>query len=161
GLTVYDGLNLGGHSFLLTAGATSGSGLVQRFADPAMQLPDMAPIAYDGINGGFALYTGLGHDTVNIRSEAAGLFTALVTGSGDTVTVGSQAPGLGGNLAGILGDLRVQAAPSQTPQVILDDSGNTSAAARQITLGSDPFFGYLVRGLANSSQGRGRVGLQL
>src|SRR5262249_37454658 len=64
-------------------------------------------------------------------------------------------------LAGILGDLRVQAAPSQTPQVILDDSGNTSAAARQITLGSDPFFGYLVRGLANSSQGRGRVGLQL
>jgi autotransporter-associated beta strand protein len=161
GLTVYDGLNLSGHSFLLTAGATLGSGVVQRFTDPAMQLPDMAPIAFDGIDGGFALYTGLGGDTVNVRSEAAGLFMAIVTGSGDTVTVGSQAPGVGGTMAGVLGDLRVQAAPSQTPQVILDDSGNTSTAARQITLGSDPFFGYLISGLANSSQGRGRVGLML
>jgi autotransporter-associated beta strand protein len=149
------------HTYLLTAGSAPLSGMVQRFADQSMQVPDLAPFAYDGMNSGFVLDASGGPHTVNIQSESADLFSAILTGTGTTVTVGSQAPALGGTLAGIVGDLRIQSLLGQKPQVTLDDSGNTSTAARTISLGSDPTFGYLVNGLANSSQTRGRLGLQL
>jgi hypothetical protein len=76
-------------------------------------------------------------------------------GTGDTVTVGQN-----GGLSSILGDVLLQSSPGQVPkQVTLDDSlVNTGLS---VTLGSDPTFSYLVNGLANSSQGRGRIGLAL
>jgi hypothetical protein len=144
------------HTFLVSAGATPQSGEVQRFADPGMLRPDMAPVSYDGINASAALATaGSAGATVNVPSEAANILTVLDVGTGDTVHVGDA----NHTTASLLGDLRVQAAAGQTPAVNLDDSGE----ARFITVGADPdgaTAGYLVSGLLPpSSTGRGRFSL--
>jgi hypothetical protein len=97
---------------------------------------------------------GSGGNTFNVQSLGE-LSAAIAVGAGDTVTLGQ-----GGSMAGIVGDVRIQGLIGQAPkQVTLDDSAEK--AAYSVTLGSDPTFGYLVNGMANSSQGMGRVGLQL
>jgi hypothetical protein len=142
---VYDGLNTVGHTYTLTTGM--------------LQRDGIANITYDGI-GEFILTTAnnpaSGHtpNTVNVQS-LGNVFVPIVVGAGDTVTVGQN-----GSMANILGDVRIQSAAGQVPkQVILDDSADPNA--RTITLGSDPTFGYLVNGLANGFQGRGRIGLMV
>jgi autotransporter-associated beta strand protein len=99
------------------------------------------------------VYGLAGNDTFCVRGTAAGSTTILNGGSDSNLfKVGSDA----NTLDPIAGDLRIQALLGQKPQVILDDSGNTSTAARTISLRGDPTFGYLVCGLTG-----GRLGLQL
>jgi hypothetical protein len=162
--SISDDLNPNSHTFKLTGPTStsdpSTSGTVQRFADPAMNNPDMAAIHFDGINGGVTLVTGTGAETVNVQSEAPNLLTQiLVESSATTVNVSSPSH----TVNSILGDLRIQAPSGLKPSVFLDDSGNTNTSnPKTIDLGSDPFFGYLVAGLLPpSSVGRGRVGLAL
>jgi autotransporter-associated beta strand protein len=143
---VIDQLNPVGHTYTVTTGEVQRDGI--------------QPITYD-TKAGLVLATSQGADAVNVQSLGGNVFAVVAVGTGDTVTVGSLAPGLGGTLAAITADLRIQAVAGQTPHVILDDSGNTGTTSRQIDLGSDPVFGYLISGLANGSQGRGRIGLQL
>jgi hypothetical protein len=147
-----------GHSYQLTAGKTPESGAEQRFSLTTGQR-DMAPITYDGINS-YTVVSTATNSAINVLS--VNMFLDVETTNGDTVTIGSRAPGLGGTLAGITGELLILSASltAQKPQIILDDSGNTSTAARTITLGSDPFYGYLVNGLANASQGNGLIGFR-
>jgi hypothetical protein len=143
---VIDQLNLVGHTYTVTTGEVQRDGI--------------QPITYD-TKCQFVLATSKGADAVNVQSLGGNVFAVVVVGTGDTVTVGSNAPGLGGTLAAVTADLRIQGVAGQTPHVILDDSANTSTTSRQIDLGSDPLFGYLISGLANGSQGRGRIGLLL
>jgi hypothetical protein len=142
------------HTFFVNAGATSQSGFVQR-TNTASGLPDMAPISYDGLNAYSVLYTaGSAGATINVQSQAADLFSVFGVGTGDTVNISSP----NHTMAGILGDLRVQAAVGQMPTVNLDDSGDSAAHA--ITVSPDSANGYLVSGLLPpSSVGRGRVWL--
>jgi N-acetylneuraminic acid mutarotase len=145
------------HTFYVNAGATSQSGTVQR-VNTASGQPDMAPISYDGLNAYSSLYTaGSAGATINVQSQAANLFTIFGVASSDTVNISSP----GHTMAGILGDLRVQADVGQTPTVNLDDSGDSTA--HSITVGpdpTDPTTGYLVSGLLPpSSVGRGRLWL--
>jgi hypothetical protein len=97
-----------------------------------------------------------GHTPNTVYVQSLGkLFAAIAVGTGDTVTIGQN-----GSMAGIMGDVRIQSLVGQAPkQVTLDDSADNTA--HTVTFGSDSTFGYLVNGLANSSQGLGRVGLQL
>jgi N-acetylneuraminic acid mutarotase len=143
---VYDGLNAVGHTYTLT------TGMVQR--------DGMANITYDGGLGELIVqtannpYSGHTPNTVYVQSLGK-LFAAVAVGKNDTVTVGQN-----GSMAGIVGDVRIQGLVGQVPkQVTLDASADNTA--HTVTLGSDPTFGYLVNGLANSSQGLGRLGLQL
>jgi hypothetical protein len=143
---VYDGLNAVGHTYTLT------TGMVQR--------DGMANITYDGGLGELIVqtannpYSGHTPNTVYVQS-LGNLFAAIAVGKNDTVTVGQN-----GSMAGIVGDVRIQSLIGQAPkQVTLDASADN--AAHTVTLGSDPTFGYLVNGLANSSQGLGRLGLLL
>jgi autotransporter-associated beta strand protein len=140
-----DGGNTVGHTYTLS------TGLLQR--------EGMANISYDGM-GTFVLaaadnpFFGHSANTVNIQS-LGNVFAVAAVGTGDTVTVGQN-----GSMAGIRGDLRIQDQLGQVPkQVTLDDSGDT--AARTVTLGSAPTFGYTIQGMADSSLGRGNIGLQL
>jgi Ca2+-binding RTX toxin-like protein len=149
-------------SFLVTAGTSSQSGMVQRF-DPASHRADMAPISYDGMNGYAQLSTANSFSasaatdaTVTLRSEAADLLTTIIAGTGDSVTVGNAAH----TMAGILGDVRIQAPAGQKPTVLLDDAGDTRL--RTIDLATDGAEGYRLTGLLpHSSVGRGRLWLLL
>jgi hypothetical protein len=147
--------------FLLTAGTTSESGMVQRFALGSTQ-PNMAAINYDGINSYAVVATAntesassSHNDTVDIQGNAANLWTIVEAGTGDTVNVGTPAH----TMDGISGDLRIQAVAGQTPTVNLDDSGDT--AKRTIDLADEGSgYGYRVTGLlAPGGPGRGRIWL--
>jgi hypothetical protein len=127
-----------------------------------LQRDGMQPISFDADVGFVALTASMGGGTVQVPSLAGNSFAVLVVNSGDALTIGSSTQGL----AGINADVRVQAAAGQTPNVVLDDSVNTTG--RIVDLGSDAAFGYppgtfgyVVTGLADGSQGRGRVGLEL
>jgi hypothetical protein len=147
--------------FLLTAGATPESGMVQRFALGSSQ-PDMAAINYDGMNSYAVVATANSYspsashnDTVDIQGNAVNLWTILEVGTGDTVNVGTAAH----TMDGISGDLRIQAVAGQTPTVNLDDSGDT--ANRTIDLADEGSgYGYRVAGLlAPGNPARGRIWL--
>jgi hypothetical protein len=140
-----DGLNTIGHTYTLTTGKLQRDG-------------GIADITYDGM-GSFVLSTAnnsLGHTSsiVNVQSLSVEL-ADLAVAKGDTVTVGQN-----GSLANLTGDLLIQGLIGQAPkQITLDDHADPSA--RTVTLGSDAFFGYLVSGLASSSQGLGRIGVHV
>ena len=93
------------------------------------------------------LYTGTGVDHVNVQSVSAGTFESLAVGTGDTVTIGSNAPALGGNVSSILGPVRVEGYSGQAPTVIVDDSGDTTGRAG-IVLDSAGDYGNFITGLA-------------
>jgi hypothetical protein len=105
----------------------------------------MAPISFEGQTQ-LILYASQQPGTaVNVQSVAAGVFTPIGVGPGSTVTLGSQAPGLGGTLANLLGPVRIQTDSAQPPSVIIDDSGDT--AGRQALFNTDG-SDYGVSGLA-------------
>jgi hypothetical protein len=141
------------HTFLMNAGATSQSGVVQRFNTASGQA-DMVPINYDGLNAYSVLYTaGSAGATINVQSNAPDLFTIIAAGTGDTVNIGNRAH----TMAGIQGELRIQGGK---PTVNLDDSGD--ATARTIDMSSDTPFTYLLTGLLpQSSFGLGNLWLEL
>jgi hypothetical protein len=94
-------------------------------------------------------------DAVQIENVPQSISVTATSGDQGTVTVGHNH-----SLQGILGDVTIRSASGQVPgQVTLDAASDGTGGA--ITLGSDPTFGYLVNGLANTSQGRGRIGLAL
>jgi hypothetical protein len=154
-VALYDVDKITRHTYLVNAGATSQSGVVQRLSTASRQA-DMVPIHYDGLNAHSVLYTaGSAGATINVQSQAPDLFSIIGVGSSDTVTVGSSAH----TMAGILGDLRIQAVAGQTPTVTLDDAADTSP--RSIDMVSDTPYTYLVTGLTTpTSFGRGRIWLQ-
>jgi hypothetical protein len=145
--------------FLLTAGQTSESGVVQRF-DLGSSQPD-ATINYDGMNSYAVLSTANSYsassshnDTVDVQGNAADLWTIVAVGTGDTVNVGTPAH----TMDGISGDLRIQATAGQTPTVNLDDSRDT--ANRTIDLADEGPYGYRVTGLLSPGNPvRGRIWL--
>jgi hypothetical protein len=117
------------------------------YFDPAAQTYTMtagqmidngfAPVTYDGSLYGVGLETSVvGGSKVNVLSTAAiGIGTQVQVNAGDVVTVGSQAPNLGGTLAGLApsGILLIQSIYSNSSaSVILDDSADTRTG-KQVT----------------------------
>jgi hypothetical protein len=95
----------------------------------------LAPSTYTVTNAtaffGTTLTTGPGNDTVNVLATLSGLNVGN-NGGLDTVTVGSQAPALGGNLAAINGYIAVSGMGSTS--LIVDDSGDTSSRTATLTV---------------------------
>src|SRR5262249_39634945 len=133
--------------FLLTAGATSESGVVQRFAQGS-NTPD-ATINYDGMNSYAVLETANAYradpshnDTVDIQGNAEALWTPVAAGTGDTVNVGSPTH----TMDGLSGDIRIQTGGA--PTVNLDDAND--AGNKTIDLADEGAGdGYRVTGLLN------------
>jgi hypothetical protein len=114
----------------------------QTYTMTAGQMVDngFAPVTYDGRLYGVGLETSVvGGSKVNVLSTAAvGYGTGVEVNAGDVVTVGSQAPSLGGSLAGLAasGILSIQSIyPSSAASVILDDSADTQTG-KQVTFGT-------------------------
>jgi hypothetical protein len=142
------------HVFYVNAGATSQSGMVQRYNAAGTQT-DAALITYDGLNAYAVLYTaGSAGHTINVQSNASDLWTIVGADATDTVNVGNSSH----TLAAVQGDLRIQGGK---PTVYIDDSAD--AASRSIDMASDPFYhNYLITGLLPQSDPlAGRLWLQL
>jgi hypothetical protein len=108
----YDSFDPTPQSYTMTAGQIVAAGF--------------APVTYDGSLYGASLFTAaVGGSTVSLSSTAAvGFDTQVQANAGDVVTVGSQAPSLGGTL-GQLGTLILATVtPTQSATFILDDSGD-------------------------------------
>ncbi len=117
---VTDELDTVGHTFTLTANTVQRDGI--------------APITYDGF-GEFILATGDNTavpptpDTVNVLSTAAGTFTIVPVGSGDTVILGRPTgTGSARTLQDFQGPFRVQSVATEAPTVVIDDSGDPDTA---------------------------------
>jgi RTX calcium-binding nonapeptide repeat (4 copies) len=77
--------------------------------------------------------TGTGNDTVNVLATSASLTIDGQNGT-DTVTIGSQAPSLGGTLASIAGPVNVSNSSGGTT-LRVDDSGDTVSQTATLTDG--------------------------
>jgi len=132
---VSDFLNLGVHTYTLTTGE--------------MQRDGISPLFYDHLTL-WEVFIGQGADTVNILSAGAGMSTVVAANDTNTVTVGTPTGNGQHTLQNILSTLLVVARTSMSGQgasILLDDSGNTSSAARTVTFANDP-FGYRIHNLA-------------
>ncbi len=89
-------------------------------------------VAYSGLKS-LNLYLGGGGDTLNIQSTAAGTTSTLqsLSGSQNTFNVGSNAPGMGGDLDHIQGGLVIDATGADSLNV--DDSGDTMPRTGTLT----------------------------
>src|SRR5262249_19510525 len=88
----------------------------------------IVPVTYERMSE-IILYGGSDTNSVTVPGSPAGSFTDVgVNGSNSTVMFGSNAPKLGGTIANFLGSVRVQAAPGATPNVIINDSGDSAPA---------------------------------
>jgi autotransporter-associated beta strand protein len=149
-LSINDGANQDVHNYSLTTGLFLRDG--------------MQPITFGSNVGLVALGASRGGGTVAVPSFTGNSFAVIIANTGDTVTIGSKASQ---GLSGINADVGVQALQGQKPQVVLDDSADPNPRT-MINLGSDAAFGYqagtfgyVIAGMADSSQGRGRIGLEL
>jgi hypothetical protein len=131
---LYDYKNPIGHAYTLTSDRVRRS--------------DMADISFDGMVQ-MILYTSLnGADTVNVESVATDVFTPIVVGAGDNITLGRPVVG-GRSLQEIRGSVRPQTYGNGSVAVVVDDSGDISP--RQATFSYDPAnraSGHVLSGLA-------------
>jgi hypothetical protein len=144
-LFVVDSLSSVGHTYTLSAGQVQRDGIANITYDNMVQL------VVATANNPF------GHTPNTVTLQSLGnVFAAIEVGTGDRVTVGQN-----GSMTQVRGDVHIQGLLGQVPkQVTLDDSADGNP--RTITGGSDPLFGYLVKGLLpNAYLGRGRIGLAL
>ena len=77
------------------------------------------------------LIPGSGVNQVNVRGEQGVLLIHSVFGEVETVTIGSQAPALGGTLANVNGDIYLQG--GGTASLVVDDSGTTADRTATVT----------------------------
>ncbi len=94
---------------------------------------------------------GSGDDTLNIRSTNLSTLTTVNAGGGnDTLNVGSLAPGAGGNVHGIAGQLVLQGGGG-TDTVNVDDTGDGSANTGTLTSALLTGLGLGVNGIGYAS----------
>ena len=126
-VTFTDYLNTVGHQYTLTANTLQRSG--------------MANISFDGLQA-VTLSTGdnpsypPSPDTVSVQSTAANVNTSIEEGNGDVITLGAVTSPGKRTLQNLLGPITVLSSyvPSETPSLIVDDSGDPGTAARVVTI---------------------------
>jgi hypothetical protein len=140
---LYDYFDRAPQSYVMTAGQIVDAGTI---ANGQIVPSGFAPVTYDGRLYGAGLTTSaVGGSAVSLSSTgtlvtgALGFGTVVEANPGDTVTVGSQAPALGGTLSQ-LGTLNLGTVPgSNGPATfILDDSGDTQMG-KQVTFNTDSY----------------------
>jgi hypothetical protein len=103
-----------------------------------VQRTGAAPVTFSGLTevilataSDFYTPTIVGNNIVNVSSLPAGVVLNLELDDRDQLTVGSNAPNLGGSLVNIKGSLIIGGSQAN---VTLDDSGNPSKIARTISI---------------------------
>jgi hypothetical protein len=126
-----------------------------------------AAITYDGpFYSTGVLTSAVGGGTVNLSSTTS-TWNVVAANADDVVTLGSQAPALGGTLANIAGNVTIDTvSPTQSETVVVDDSGD--GQGRRVTFNNDavawgisgltPYRIYFGLGSASSIQVHGGAG---
>ena len=113
------------------------------------------PISFGGLNQVIFYSPSVGGNTTNVQSLPASVFLNMGVGNGDQVTLGSNAPNLGGTLANILGPVAVASySPADAVTLVLDDSGNAGLTPKSVrlTLPTSPTdLGNHIEGFAPST----------
>jgi uncharacterized repeat protein (TIGR01451 family) len=129
-LTLDDSTSSSANTYTITSNSVSRSGF--------------GGVTYTNIQA-VSLFDGTGTNTVNVLSTSASL--DLQTDGQDSVFVGSNGSGLGGNVQGINGAVFIDGAGATA--LTVDDGGDSTG--RTATLANGPFFGTtlgLIAGLA-------------
>jgi hypothetical protein len=112
-------------------------------------------VSFDGVSEVILYSSKGGGSAVNVRGVAQGVTLNMGLVNGDVVTVGSQAPNLGGNLATINGNILLNdGGGSNHATLIIDDSGDPQGRNATITgpAPNDPTNPYTsLSGLAPNS----------
>jgi hypothetical protein len=125
----YDYYDGAGHTFTFSA-----SGAVS-----TLQRSGAADLTYDGLSQMIVYVPKGGGNQLNVQSVAPGVFMNLTLSAGDQAVVGSLAPALGGTTANVLGSVAfTDEVAGVTSAVVVDDSGDTSTAARRVTVAPPP-----------------------
>jgi hypothetical protein len=103
--------------------------------------PGLAPVTFDNLVETIFTPAHVGGNTINLQSVAAGVTAILVTGNGDSVTIGTNQ-----SLAAVQGSVVVGPLFDNTSaNVVIDDSAN--ATGPPITLGNNVTYGFTISGL--------------
>lgn len=144
------GTGLPGESYAILYDYGNRSNQTYTFTSGALNRTGLAPVTYDHVVYD-ALYTSQTTTAaVNVLSNAANVANYIVAGPNDKVTLGSQAPNLGGTLAGILGPVLIEeTAVGVLPSVVIDDSSDATLHS-QVTFSANPnpYYNFLLTGLA-------------
>jgi hypothetical protein len=144
---IIDALNTVGHNYTLSSDPATGN---------HVDRDGMADISYDGL-GEFIVqasdnpYTPPSPNTVAVTGTAANASTIVLVRSTDTVILGAPLGNGTHTMQTFLGEFRVQSLSTDSPSVVVDDSGNPSTTPRTVTFGRDPNDGspiYYIEGLA-------------
>jgi len=141
----YDYLNPNRQTYTVRTNPLDSTGvLVERAGLPTVTYNGLTQLVY---------YSPLvGGNITNVQSGPANLYLNMQVGEGDTITLGSSAPALGGTLDGIAGPAAFSSyGLDDVVTLIVDDSGNTTTA-RDVAIGPhEPGQFGLITGLTGSS----------
>jgi autotransporter-associated beta strand protein len=111
-----------------------------------------APVTFNDLSEVIFVDPLVGGSAVNVKAVPAQMFLIVEAGNGDTVTMGSLAPNLGGTLANIMGPVFVGSySPDDAVTLVLDDSGNADLTPKNVMLTprNGPFdYGNHIEGFA-------------
>jgi hypothetical protein len=96
--------------------------------------PGAGSATFDGVTEIIPATPQVGHSTVNVQGVVSTTFLNMALENGDAVAIGSQAPALGGTLAGINGAVSVGASAGAAVSLTVDDSGDTATGNKEVTL---------------------------
>jgi Ca2+-binding RTX toxin-like protein len=99
-----------------------------------------AAVTYYGMAEVIPYLSRVGGNQANVRAVPANLFLNMVAYNNDVVTLGSQAPALGGTVADLQGTISVAGTGTR---VILDDSGDRSPRQVSVNPKEDAYGDYI------------------
>jgi hypothetical protein len=128
-MVYYDYFATAAQTYTLTANTVSRTGA--------------APVTFDNLIQVVLLTAGVGGNTINVPSVAAGVIAAFNPANGDTITIGANQ-----TLAAVQGVVEVNPTDNISANVVIDDSSNVAPPAGPITFSNDVTFGFSISGLA-------------
>jgi hypothetical protein len=107
-----------------------------------------AAITYIMPKGSAALFTGQGADTINVQSVGQTISLVVYAGAGDTVVLGSNPSGQGGDVQRIVGSVSILSSGG-VASITVDDSADMTARSVKLSYSQDDAHEYAtLEGLA-------------
>src|SRR5207244_11264245 len=100
-----------------------------------------ATITYAIAKGSVALFTGQGADNINVQSVGQTISLVVYAGGGDTVVLGSNPSGQGGDVQKIVGSVSILSSGG-VASITVDDSADKTARSVKLSYSQDDEHQY-------------------